>query len=107
MDDREGKAAIGAATIGQHGAGAALAVVASLLVGASQCKILAKKIEQRHARINRQCVRLAVHSQFQRSCGVEACRSVAIVPPRWKAAPKHTPPVKTPTVVTNSRRVIS
>ena len=56
MQDRDAPA------IDVHGAGAALAAIACLL-RAGQRQLFAQRIEQRHARLNRDRARLAVDSQ--------------------------------------------
>jgi hypothetical protein len=60
------KAAIDSPSVRQHGAGAALAVIAALL-GAGQGEILAQQVEQRDPGVDLQTVRLAVDMQLNRN----------------------------------------
>ncbi len=58
----EREAGVHAPAVDEHGAGAALPLIAALL-GADQAQALAQGIEQRHARIDAQAARLAVDQQ--------------------------------------------
>ena len=60
--DREQQAAVGPAAVEQHGAGAALAVVAALL-RAGQAEVLAQQVEQGRAGVDLERVLLAVDGQ--------------------------------------------
>jgi hypothetical protein len=58
----EAQAGVDAAAVDQHRAGAALALVATLL-GAGQVQVFAQRVEQGGAGVERQFARLAVHAQ--------------------------------------------
>ena len=60
--DRQRQAGEDAPAVDEDGAGAALAVVAALL-GAGQAEMLAQRVEQRRADVERQAVLLAVDPQ--------------------------------------------
>ncbi len=62
VHDRKRQARVDAATIDQHGASTALAVVAALL-GASEPKVLTQGVEQRSARVEFQGMGLAVDAE--------------------------------------------
>ena len=85
--DRERQAAVRAAAVEQHGAGAALAVVAALL-GAGEAEVLAQRVEQRGAGVELERARLAVdgerdrgalgfHGAATRRPGSAACGGIA------------------------------
>jgi hypothetical protein len=65
MRDRQSQAAINPSSIYEHGAGSALATVATLF-GSRQRKVFAQCVEQGHARIERQTVGLPVDVQLNR-----------------------------------------
>ena len=65
VHDRERQAGIHPPTVHQHRAGAALAVVAALL-GAGHVQVLAQRVEQRGARVERHRVILAVDGERHR-----------------------------------------
>ena len=60
MHDRERQARIDAPAVDDHRAGAALAVIAALL-GAGEMQVLAQRVEQGGARVERELAGLAVH----------------------------------------------
>ena len=68
MHHRECEARIDAPSIHMHGAGSALAVVASFL-RSEETKIFAQRVEKRHTRFDFQLVAVSVDSQRDRDGG--------------------------------------
>ena len=74
VHDGEGEAGVHAAAVDVYGAGAALAVVATLLC-AGHVEVFAQAVEQRGARVDVQVVLFAVDAQSDRDCAFNPVRA--------------------------------